>query len=68
MFVVIIIFNTLNDSSVKSVVFKVAGFTYEPFLGLFDFGILNRRFCERQKRTGLMHPCADNFGDSGSEF
>ncbi|SDS36426.1 sodium:solute symporter [Gramella sp. MAR_2010_147] len=44
MFVVIIIFNSLNDSSVVSAVFKVAGFTYGPLLGLFAFGLLNRRF------------------------
>ncbi|WP_034920393.1 sodium:solute symporter [Gillisia sp. CAL575] len=43
MFVVIIIFNSLNDSSVVSAVFKVAGFTYGPLLGLFAFGLLSKR-------------------------
>lgn len=43
MFLVIIIFNSLNDSSVVSAVFKVAGFTYGPLLGLFAFGLLNKR-------------------------
>lgn len=43
MFLVIVIFNALNDSSVVSAVFKVAGFTYGPLLGLFAFGLTNRR-------------------------
>ena len=43
MFLVIIIFNALNDSSVVSAVFKVAGFTYGPLLGLFAFGLTNKR-------------------------
>ncbi|MCM4169059.1 hypothetical protein KCTC52924_00176 [Arenibacter antarcticus] len=40
MFAVIVIFNAFNDSSVVSAVFKVAGFTYGPLLGLFAFGLL----------------------------
>ena len=43
MFVVIVLFNAINDTSVVSAVFKVAGFTYGPLLGLFAFGLLNRR-------------------------
>lgn len=43
MFFVIVIFNQLNDSSVVSAVFKVAGFTYGPLLGLFTFGLLSKR-------------------------
>mgnify|MGYP003112125888 CR=1 FL=1 len=43
MFFVIIIFSSLNDSSVVSTVFKVAGFTYGPLLGLFTFGLLSKR-------------------------
>jgi len=43
MFCVIIVFNSLNDSSVVNAVFKVAGFTYGPLLGLFAFGLLSRR-------------------------
>ena len=41
-FLVIIAFNALNDSSVVSAVFKVAGFTYGPLLGLFAFGLLSK--------------------------
>lgn len=43
MFFVIIIFSSLNDSSVVSTVFKVAGFTYGPLLGLFTFGLISKR-------------------------
>lgn len=42
MFFVIVIFNAINDSSVVSAVFKVAGFTYGPLLGLFAYGLLNK--------------------------
>ena len=43
MFTVIVIFNAFNDSSVVSAVFKVAGFTYGPLLGLFVFGLLSKQ-------------------------
>jgi SSS family transporter len=43
MFLVIILFNELNDSSVVSAVFKVAGFTYGPLLGLFLYGLISKR-------------------------
>ncbi len=39
---VIILFNNLNDASVINKLFKVAGYTYGPILGLFTFGILTR--------------------------
>jgi len=43
MFLVIVIFNAINDSSVVSAVFKVAGFTYGPLLGLFAYGLLTNK-------------------------
>ncbi len=39
MFVVIIIFNSINDSSVVSMIFKIASYTYGPLLGLYAFGL-----------------------------
>ncbi|MGS2763669.1 sodium:solute symporter [Sinomicrobium sp. M5D2P9] len=42
MFCVILIFNSFNDSSVVNAVFKVAGFTYGPLLGLFVYGIFSK--------------------------
>ncbi|MCE1199203.1 MAG: sodium:solute symporter [Marinilabiliales bacterium] len=40
--VVILIFKAVNDQSVVVAVFKVAGLTYGPLLGLFSFGMLTR--------------------------
>lgn len=43
MAVVIIVFRAVNDDSVISAVFTVAGYTYGPLLGLFSFGMMTRR-------------------------
>ncbi len=43
MLLVILLFHVINDESVVSAIFKVAGYTYGPLLGLFSFGILTRR-------------------------
>jgi len=40
MFLVIIVFNAINDSSVVSMIFKIASYTYGPLLGLYAFGLL----------------------------
>jgi Na+/proline symporter len=42
-FVVIVIFDHVNDKSVIDSVFTVAGYTYGPLLGLFAFGLLTKR-------------------------
>lgn len=39
MFMVIILFNAINDDSVVKMVFKIATYTYGPLLGLFAFGL-----------------------------
>lgn len=39
MFVVIIVFNSINDSSVVSMIFRIASYTYGPLLGLYCFGL-----------------------------
>lgn len=38
-FLTIVIFDQINDKSVVSAVFKAAGFTYGPLLGLYVFGL-----------------------------
>jgi len=43
LFVVIIIFRSLNNDSVIAELFKVAGFTYGPLLGLYAFGLFTKR-------------------------
>lgn len=40
--VAILIFKAINDDSVVSALFKVAGYTYGPLLGLFSFGIFTK--------------------------
>ena len=43
LFLVIIIFRIINNDSVISAVFTVAGYTYGPLLGLFTFGLFTRK-------------------------
>lgn len=42
LFVVILVFQAVNDESVITAVFVAAGYTYGPLLGLFAFGIITR--------------------------
>lgn len=39
---VILIFKSVNDQSVVTAVFKVAGYTYGPLLGMFFFGLFTK--------------------------
>lgn len=41
--VVIVIFGTINKAAVVGELFKIAGFTYGPLLGLYSFGLFNKR-------------------------
>ena len=43
LFLVIMIFKIINDQSVVVAVFKAAGYTYGPLLGLFAFGLLTKK-------------------------
>ncbi|QYJ67283.1 sodium:solute symporter [Flavobacterium litorale] len=40
LFLVILVFNALNDASVVSMIFRIASYTYGPLLGLYAFGLL----------------------------
>jgi len=42
-FFVIIIFKAINNEAVISAVFRVAGYTYGPLLGLYSFGLFTKR-------------------------
>ena len=42
LFIVILIFNEINNESVINSIFKAAGYTYGPLLGLFSFGIFTK--------------------------
>lgn len=43
LFVVILIFQAVSDDSVIKLIFRAAGYTYGPILGLFAFGIMTKR-------------------------
>jgi Na+/proline symporter len=43
MLAVILVFRIINDDSVVNAIFKAAGYTYGPLLGLFAFGMATRR-------------------------
>jgi Na+/proline symporter len=43
LFFIIMIFYYINDSAVIDAIYKAAGYTYGPLLGLFAFGFLTKR-------------------------
>lgn len=43
MVIVIMIFRLINDDSVVNAIFKAAGYTYGPLVGLFAFGMMTKR-------------------------
>jgi Na+/proline symporter len=43
LFLVILVFKWVNNDSVIAELFKVAGFTYGPLLGLYAFGLFTKR-------------------------
>lgn len=44
--VVIVVFKEFNNDEVISELFKIAGYTYGPLLGLFTFGLLSKRWVQ----------------------
>ncbi|MFC2103991.1 sodium:solute symporter [Bacteroidota bacterium] len=40
--IVILLFNAINNESVISAIFKVAGYTYGPLLGMYAFGMFTK--------------------------
>ncbi|NJN24775.1 MAG: sodium:solute symporter [Cyclobacteriaceae bacterium] len=47
-FGVIMLFSMINDDSVITSLFKAAGYTYGPLLGLFSFGMLTKKAIKDQ--------------------
>jgi Na+/proline symporter len=68
--VVIIVFKELNNDSVISELFKLAGFTYGPILGLFAFGIFTRKliYDKRVVWVALISPVLTYFLYKNSEI
>ena len=54
MFLVIIIFNSINDASVVSMIFKIASYTYGPLLGLYSFGLFVKSKTVKDKFVPLI--------------
>ena len=54
MFLVIIIFNSINDDSVVKMVFKIATYTYGPLLGLYAFGLFVKSKTVKDKFVPLV--------------
>ncbi len=53
-FLVIIIFNAINNEAVINKLFTIAGYTYGPLLGLFTFGILMKNYQVRDRWAPLV--------------
>ena len=51
---IILVFRALNDQSLITALFKAAGYTYGPLLGLFSFGIFTRRML---RETAVLPIC-----------
>lgn len=54
MFLVIIVFNVLNDDSVVSMIFRIAGYTYGPLLGLYAFGLFMKNYSVKDRLVPLV--------------
>jgi len=54
MFLVIVLFNAINDASVVSMIFKIASYTYGPLLGLFCFGLFMKTKTVHDKLVPLI--------------
>ncbi|MEK6482180.1 sodium:solute symporter [Catalinimonas sp. 4WD22] len=68
MLIVVILFKMINNDSVVNAIFKAAGFTYGPLLGLFAFGLLTR-FAVKDKLVPwvcLLSPLLTFFIDANS--
>lgn len=54
MFLVIVIFNSVNDASVVKMIFKIASYTYGPLLGLYAFGLFMKSKTVHDKLVPLI--------------
>lgn len=54
LFLVILLFNAINDASVVSMIFKVASYTYGPLLGLYTFGLFMKTKTVHDKLVPLI--------------
>ncbi len=66
---IILLFRAVNDQSVVVAVFRVAGYTYGPILGLFLFGLLGKRIVKDRwvPLVALLSPLISYLIDANSE-
>ena len=67
---IILTFRAINDQSVISAVFTVAGYTYGPLLGIYSFGLFTK-FAVRDKwvpLVAMLSPVLSFLVDSNSEM
>lgn len=67
---VILIFNAINNESIVVAVFKAAGYTYGPILGLFLFGMYSKRKVNDRwvPFVGILSPIICYFISDYSEY
>ena len=54
LFLVILLFNAINNAAVVSAIFTVASYTYGPLLGLYAFGLLLKKRTVRDKLVPIV--------------
>jgi len=54
LFLVIMIFNAINDASVVSMIFRIASYTYGPLLGMYAFGLFLKNRTVMDKITPII--------------
>lgn len=57
LFLIIVIFHALNNQAVINGLFKAAGYTYGPILGLFTFAIFSRKKINPQGHIAVIVAC-----------
>ncbi len=69
LFLAIVIFHSLNNDAVINGLFKAAGYTYGPILGLFTFGLITTRTIKDKWiiPVAVMSPVLSYFIDSNSK-
>ena len=67
--IVILVFKAINNESIVVAVFKVAGYTYGPILGLFVFGLYSKRMVNDKwvPLIGILAPLISYFLSVNSE-
>ena len=69
-FLIIVVFKPFHSDSIISTIFKIAGFTYGPLLGMFSFGMIMKErgvYDRAVPYIAIISPVASFFMDRYSE-